>query len=278
MHQINILLQCFNYQDGISGILSTLSQKVINYALDAAGVGDYVEVDNFQLGNNVVGNIVSCDIHVHLWPIIKWIVENECPEILPLTDLIDEYILDNSSGLDLIISPQLQGIVEGLVNCNNFQFNNNGYFVFNSTQSSMLIHGICLSYANPMQVTLQNMNYTQNFMLNWAFEVNFKEDYALIYNGILLLFGVNSTHWNLGTYPNVNISRMAVPNSNVISLGWDTLPTINHPADMQFISGSMGNIISWNITDPDVSSPTYNVLRNGSLVITFPTMDFQSIH
>ncbi len=219
LHQINMLLQCFNYQDGISGILSTLSQKVINYALDAAGVGDYVEVDNFQLGNNVVGNIVSCDIHVHLWPIIKWIVENECPEILPLTDLIDEYILDNSSGLDLIISPQLQGIVEGLVNCNNFQFNNNGYFVFNSTQSSMLIHGICLSYANPMQVTLQNMNYTQNFMLNWAFEVNFKEDYASIYNGILSLFGVNSTHWNLGTYPNVNISRMAVPNSNVISLG-----------------------------------------------------------
>ncbi len=49
---------------------------------------------------------------------------------------------------------------------------------------------------------------------------------------------------------------------------WDTLPTINHPADMQFISGSTGNIISWNITYPDVSSPTYNVLRNGSLVIT----------
>ena len=35
LHQINMLLQCFNYQDGISGILSTLSQKVINYALDA---------------------------------------------------------------------------------------------------------------------------------------------------------------------------------------------------------------------------------------------------
>ena len=46
----------------------------------------------------------------------------------------------------------------------------------------MLIHGICLSYANPMQVKLFGAHELHTeFYLNWAFEVNFKEDTTSIY-------------------------------------------------------------------------------------------------
>ncbi|NMC07088.1 MAG: hypothetical protein GYA24_17865 [Candidatus Lokiarchaeota archaeon] len=47
-------------------------------------------------------------------------------------------------------------------------------------------------------------------------------------------------------------------------------PTITSPPDMSIPAGAVGHTITWTITDPDTSNPTFNVYNNGSLLTFVP--------
>ena len=46
----------------------------------------------------------------------------------------------------------------------------------------------------------------------------------------------------------------------------DIPPQITHPSDLQFVKGSGAENITWVITDPDVSGPTYIIYQNGTQI------------
>jgi hypothetical protein len=67
----------------------------------------------------------------------------------------------------------------------------------------------------------------------------------------------------------INSSAVYTYNLTLVITSND-LPTITHPADATYVSGSTGNNISWTITDATVNSPTYTIERNGTVVSITP--------
>jgi parallel beta-helix repeat protein len=54
----------------------------------------------------------------------------------------------------------------------------------------------------------------------------------------------------------------------ILSVIPNVAPTITHPADTGYIAGATGNSLSWTVTDLTTSTPTYTILRNGSVDVT----------
>src|SRR5271157_206242 len=48
-------------------------------------------------------------------------------------------------------------------------------------------------------------------------------------------------------------------------------PTITSPSDYQYLVGSTGNLITWNVTDDTTLNPWYQVYRNGTLIVSNST-------
>ncbi len=93
------------YEEGLSGISQNYLDGTINRFLSLSGLGEFVSIENFTIGDHAVGNLVSCDIHLHLWKIIKFVIENISPQYNLACYIVDRLILDENEGFDFIISP-----------------------------------------------------------------------------------------------------------------------------------------------------------------------------
>lgn len=209
LQEINLILEFFGVEDGVSGLASREIQKEIDTALQG---NNYLSIDNFLLGDHVVGNIVSCDITIHTWPIIKQLIKDNKIEWYPACLILDEVVLQNKTGLELILSPQLQGVVNGTLVGEGLSFNNAGFFEFDDDQQSMLFQVNRTQDFSPSDVQLQSIVYYLNFHIDWAFEVNF--------NQYPHYFGVEDQHWELGRYPNINFAQNPMDNSDNLTLSW----------------------------------------------------------
>lgn len=209
LQEINLILKFFGVEDGVSGLASREIQKEIDNILQG---NDYISIENFLLGDHVVGNIVSCDITIHTWPIIKTLIKNYKPDWYWVCQILDEIVLDKKSGLDLILSPQLQGVVNGTLVGEGLSFGNNGFFEFNDTQKSLLFQAERTHDFSSTDIQLQSLIYYLNFNMDWAFEVNF--------NKYPHDFGMEDLRWELGTYPNINFAQNPMGNSDNLTLSW----------------------------------------------------------
>lgn len=212
LQEINYLLEFFGVEDGLSGLASREFQKQIDELLSQSKVSEYISIENFLLGSHVVGNIVTCDIRIHLWPIIKDLIEKYKLEWYPACLIIDNLILNEDTGLDLILSPQLQGVVIGDIIGDGLEFENGGYFEFNDTQKSITLQANKTQDFSPTNIQLQSLLYKLNFHIDWAFEINF--------NDLIHFFGQEDLRWELGTYPSIDFAENPMDDSELIPLNW----------------------------------------------------------
>ncbi len=218
LKEIDYFLAFFGVEDGLSGLASQKIQEQIDQSLSQSQVDKYISIENFTLGSHVVGNLVSCDITFHLWPMIKYLVNTYKPDLAIACDLIDMFILNETLGLDLILSPQLQGVVNGTMVGDGLEFDNGGVFEFNDTQTSLTFQAERTQDFSSTDIQLQSLMYFLNFHTDWAFEVNFNE--------IPHAFGIEDLRWELGTYPNIDFAQNPMGNSDNLTLSWteSTLP------------------------------------------------------
>jgi len=209
LQEINLILEFFGVDDGLSGLASRKFQEEIDTILQG---NDYISIENFLLGDHVVGNIVSCDITIHTWAIIKKLIKVYKPDWYIACEILDEIVLEEKSGLDLILSPQLQGVVNGTLVGEGLSFTNNGFFEFNDTQKSILFQAERTHDFTSTDIQLQSLMYYLNFHMDWAFEVNF--------NKYPHFFGIEDLRWELGTYPNINFAQNSMGDSDNLTLSW----------------------------------------------------------
>ena len=274
LQEINYILGFFGVDDGLSGLASREFQKSIDTALGKSKVAKYVAIENFLLGSHVVGNLVSCDIRVHLWPIIKDVIKNYKYEWYWVCEIIDHLILNNQTGLDLIISPQLQGVVNGTIIGDGLDFDNGGIFEFNDTHKSVKYQVERTQDFSLTSIQLQSILYFLNFHIDWAFEVNFDD--------LLHDFGLEDLRWELGTYPTVDFAPTPMDDSDLVSLNWEewapelpsppTLsilspsPSSNHTVELEWtLSGGADNYTLYRNTAPITSS---NLATSTNIITT----------
>jgi len=212
LQKINFYIEKLGFEDGLSGIASSGLQKIIDKALSQSEVADYISLENLQIGDHVVGNLIKGDIRVHLWPIIKDMIKKYKFEWYPGCLIIDTLLLNESTGLDLIISPQLQGVLNGTIVADGLVFENGGQFQFNSTNKSAVFEVNRTVEFPQTNIQLQNLLYFLNFYINWTFEVNF--------NDFPHYLGQEDLSWFLGTYPNVNFAENPMNDSDNLTLSW----------------------------------------------------------
>ncbi|MFX0167598.1 MAG: hypothetical protein ACFE9V_19935, partial [Candidatus Hodarchaeota archaeon] len=231
LQEINLYLNYFGFKDGLSGIASDYIQKSINDYLNKSKATTYISIENFVLGNHVVGNIVTCDIRIHLWPIIKYLIKTFKPDLQSFCQLIDHLILDETTGLDLIFTPQLQGALNGTITGEGLEFENEGHFIFNETHKSIVFEANRTQDFSFTKIQLQSLLYYLNFHTNWTFEVNF--------NDIPHFFGQDDLSWFLGTYPNVDFAAQPMDNSDNLTLNWDEwAPQTPSPPTLSILTSS----------------------------------------
>jgi len=212
LKEIDYYLTFFGVEDGLSGLASQKIQETIDESLSQSQVDDYISIENFTLGSHVVGNIVSCDITFHLWPIIKYLIKNYKQDWYIACILIDNLLLNSTTGLDLIISPQLQGVVNGTIVGDGLEFENGGIFEFNDTQKSMTFQANRTQDFSTTNIQLQSLLYRLNFHVDWAFEINF--------NKLIHSFGREDMRWELGTYPSIDFAENPMDDSEFLALQW----------------------------------------------------------
>ncbi|MHA1252411.1 MAG: hypothetical protein ACTSRP_20675 [Candidatus Helarchaeota archaeon] len=213
LQEINLFLTYVGIEDGLSGLFSRYLQQSINACLNQSKVADYISIENFTLGSHVVGNIVTCNITIHLWPILKDLIKKFKPDWYIACEIIDSIILNENSGLDLILTPQLQGVIEGIIIGDGLEFSNGGQFKFNDTQKSITLEVNRTQDFSATTIQLQSLLYYLNFHIDWSFEVNF--------NDLPHYFGLEDLHWELGTYPTIDFAQNPMNDSEIISLEWE---------------------------------------------------------
>jgi len=258
LQEIDYILGIFGVEDGLSGLASRQFQKLIDKALESSKVGKYIAIENFLLGSHVVGNLVSCDIRVHLWPIIKDIIQKYKPEFYLACELIDRYVLHNETGLDLILSPQLQGVINGTIVGDGMNFNNGGLFEFNDTHKSITYHVDRTQDYALTSIQLQSLLYFLNFHIDWAFEINFQD--------LLHKFGLEDLRWELGTYPSVDFAHTPMNDSELVSLNWNewtppSTPTLSITTPSP--TSSLDIALEWTISS---SADNYTLYRHSSTI------------
>ncbi|KKM62444.1 hypothetical protein LCGC14_1521590 [marine sediment metagenome] len=264
--EINLFLGLFGVEDGLSGLTARKSQELIDKALEQSVVNDYISIENLSIGDHIVGNLISCDIRIHLWPIIKYIGEKYLSPphkwyFQVATYLIDTFVLNNATGLDLIISPQLQGIVNGTIVGDGMNFNNGGAFEFNDAQKSITFQFIRTQDFALTSVQLQSMLYFLNFHIDWAFEVNF--------NDLIHYFGQEDLRWDLGTYPSIDFAQRSMDDSELLSLNWEDWSS-NVPSTPPLSITTPSPTSSFNIDliwDSSIGADNYTLYRYTSPII-----------
>jgi hypothetical protein len=104
--------------------------------------------------------------------------------------------------------------------------------------------------------------------------------YTILRDGTIV---VSPVAWTSGSPINYVIDGLAPGNYNITIIALDGIglqvsdevivtvtnvnPTITAPADITYLAGATGNSISWTATDATVSSPTYSITRNGTIVV-----------
>ena len=260
LQEINLVLGFLGIDDGLSGLGSRQFQKVIDNAL--ASVSNYVSIENFLLGSHVVGNLVSCDIKIHLWPIIKKIISTYKPDWAIACGIIDLLILNNQTGLDLIISPQLQGVINGTIVGDGMNFDNGAVFEFNDTQKSITYQFERTQDFSTTYIHLESLLYFLNFHIDWAFEINF--------NDLIHYFGQEDLRWELGTYPSINFAPTSMDDSEFLALNWiDWASTVPTPPNLVITTSSPTSSftidLNWNSSN---GADNYTLYRYTSPIIT----------
>ncbi len=283
--EINLLLGLFGVEDGLSGLTARKTQVLIDKALNQSVVADYISIENLSIGNHIVGNLISCDIRIHLWPIIKYLGEKYLSPphkwyFKVATYLIDKIVLDESTGLDFVISPQLQGVINGTIVGDGMDFNNEGVFEFNDTQKSITFQFERTQDFNLTSIQLQNILYFLNFHIDWAFEVNF--------NNLLHILGVEDLRWDIGTYPSINFAYTQMNNSDIVSLNWNDFsslipiapplsittpsPTSSFNVDLDWTSSSgADNYTLYRYTSPIITNNLNNSIKLKTIAGTSTT-------
>ena len=267
LQEIDVLLGIFGVDDGLSGAASGYVQEAIDQALEISKVDEYISIEDFTLGNHVVGNIVSCNITIHLWPIIKYLGETYLPPpdkyyFKAAKYLIDKIILNETTGLDLIISPQLQGVLTGVIVGNGLDFSNGGQFEFNATQQSVIFQADRTQDFSTTSIQLQSLLYKLNFHIDWAFEINLNK---FLHNYL----GLEDLRWELGTYPSIDFAHKSMPNSENASLNWNEWTPSSAPSPSTLTITTSSPTTSYDISLTWTSSSgadNYTLYRHTSQI------------
>jgi len=269
LKEIDCLLGIFGVDDGLSGLASRKCQEYIDEALEKSKVDEYISIEDFTLGDHVVGNIVSCNITIHLWPIIKYLGETYLPAphsyyFKAAKYIIDKILLNETTGLDLVISPQLQGVLTGVIVGNGLDFSNGGQFEFNATQQSVIFQADRTQDFSPTSIQLQSLLYKLNFHIDWAFEINFNKF-------LHKYFGQEDLRWELGTYPSIDFAHNPMPNSELVSLNWNewTPPSAPSPPILTITTpsptSSLDIALDWTTS---TGADNYTLYRHTSAIIS----------
>ena len=255
LQEIEYLLPFIGVEDGLSGLASRKFQEQIDKVLEESELDDYIAIENFLLGSHVVGNIVSCDITVHLWPIIKDVIQEYKPDWYIACLLLDAIVLHNETGLDLILSPQLQGVISGEIVGDGLDFENRGNFEFNDTQKSIIFHTNRTQDFASTFIQLQSLLYYLNFHIDWAFEVNF--------NDLMHFFNASDLHWDLGTFPSENFEQNPMDNSELLLLDWGDWSSIvpNPPVLTVLTPSPTTNLVISIEWTPSLGADNYTLYR-----------------
>ena len=175
--------------------ISSFQQKTgMNSITDPHTFLNYLSVNNVYFNAGLLGTIFNATIAIYLYNILKDAVTTYQPELSPLFTLLNMFI----GGIDLELTPQLDGLVTGDIstNTNAVTLNKNTFIFFsqNKPVSVGMDIGQVQSSTNTFELVIRNLLYAMNFTNTWSIDLK---------PGLLLKYFVSDAQVGLGTYPDI---------------------------------------------------------------------------
>ena len=175
--------------------ISSFQQKTgLNSITDSHTFLNYITVNNVYFNVGLLGTIFNATIDINLYNVLQDLVTIYQPELKPIFTLLNLFI----GGVDLELTPQLEGLVTGDVstNSNSVLLSRNTVIFYkqNSPISIGLTIGKDQSSTKTFDFEITNLLYAMNFTNTWS---------MVLKPGSLLKYFVSDVQVILGTYPNV---------------------------------------------------------------------------